>query len=134
MSHTVRDTRTIERIIVVTDEECTAQETQHDSRIVFVWERLPAEMKEANNGSSMVFRPHLLTMRWLYRKLLSSNGYRWELRDIDLAGRPILKDGSTGKQEVTKIYWPRQDDLPRFIEELAEKYRPDGDHPFALDP
>lgn len=135
MSPTVRDTRKIERTIVVTNGERTVQETHQDLRMVFVSKGLPLEMKKANYGSSTtVFRPDLLTMRWIYRKHWSRDEWQWELRDIDLTGPRILKDGKAGKQEITNSYWIRQDNVPRFIEELAEKYRPDGDHPFTVEP
>ena len=65
MSPTVRDTRTIEWTIAVTNGQRTGQETQHDSRMVIISEGLPLEMKKATHGSSTtVFRPDLLTMRW----------------------------------------------------------------------
>jgi hypothetical protein len=134
MSQIVRDTRAIEWTIVVRSGERMTKETHHDSRIVFISDGLPLEMKKANYGSgTVVFRPDLLTMRWIYREHASGNDWQWELRDIDLTGPRILKNGKAGKQHVTNSYWIRQDSLPRFVEELAEKYRPDGDHPFTLD-
>ena len=134
MSHIVRDTRTVEWTIVVHSGERIVKETHQDSRMVFVSDELPVEMKKANYGSgTVVFRPDLLTMRWIYRKHGSRNDWRWELSDVDLTGPRILKNGKAGKQQVTNSYWIRQDNLPRFVEELAEKYRPDGDHPFTLD-
>jgi hypothetical protein len=135
MSPTVRDTRKIERSIVLTNGERTVQETQQDSRMVFVLDGLPLEMKKANYGRSItVFRPDLLTMRWIYRKHRGRDEGQWELRDIDLTGPRILKDGKAGKRQITNGYWIGQDSLPRFIEELAEKCRPDGDYPFAVNP
>ena len=134
MSPTVRDTRTVEWTIVVRGGERIVKDTHQDSRIVFVSDDLPFEMKTANYGSgTIVFRPDLLTMRWVYRKHGSRNDWQWELRDIDLTGPRILKNGKAGKQHVTNSYWIRHDNLPRFIQELAEKYRPDGDDPFTLD-
>ena len=135
MSPTVRDTRTIEWTTAVSNRQRTGQETQQDSRMVVISGGLPLEMKKTNYGSSTTaFRPDLLTMRWIYRKDWSRDEWRWELRDIDLTGPRILKNGKPGKQQITNSYWIGQDNLPRFIEELAEKYRPDGDHPFTVDP
>jgi hypothetical protein len=134
MSHTVRDTRTVEWAVVVATGQRTVQETQHDSRMVFISQGLPLEMKKATNGrNAIVFRPDLLTMRWTYRKHHSRNEWQWELRDIELTGPRILNNGKASKQQITNGYWIGQDHLPRFIEELAEKYHPDGDHPFTVD-
>ena len=132
MSAIVRDTHTVDWTVVVNNGERTVKETHRDSRMVFVSDELPLEMKRANYGSAtIVFRPDLLTMRWIYREHGSRNDGQWELRDIDLTGPRILKNGKAGKHQTTNSYWIRQDHLPRFIEELAERYRPDGDHPFT---
>jgi len=134
MSHTVRDTRTVEWAVVVATGQRTVQETQHDSRMVFISQGLPLEMKKATYGrNAIVFRPDLLTMRWTYRKHHSRNEWQWELRDIELTGPRILSNGKASKHQITNGYWIGQDHLPRFIEELAEKYHPDGDHPFTVD-
>jgi hypothetical protein len=133
MSPIVRDTRTVEWAVVVAGER-TVQETHHDSRMVFISHGLPLEMKKATYGrNTIMFRPELLTMRWIYRKHRSRNDWRWELRDIELTGPRILRNGKAGKQQITNGYWIGQEYLPRFVEELAEKYRPDGDHSFRLD-
>jgi hypothetical protein len=92
-------------------------------------------MKAANYSSGdTVFRPDVLTMRWIHRRHGSRINWQWELRDIYLTGPRILKDGTAGKQQITSDYWIGRDNLPLFIEELAEKYRPDGDHPFTVNP
>jgi len=133
MSHTVRETRTLEWAVVIATGERTVQEKHHDSRMVSISQGLPLEMKKATYGrNTIVLRPDLLTMRWIYRKHRSRNEWQWELRDIELTGPRILKNGKAGKQQITNGYWIGQDNLPRLIEELAEKYRPDGDHPFNV--
>lgn len=135
MSPTVRDTRTVEWTMVVNSGQRTLRQTHQDSRMVFVSDDLPLEMKKANYGSTtIVFRPDLLTMRWIYRTHGSRDGGQWELRDVDLTGPRILRNGKVGKQQITNGYWIGQDYLPRFIEELAEKYHPGGDHPFNVRP
>ena len=134
MRPAVRDTHTIEWTVAVTDAKRTVKKTQQDSRVVFITEGLPQEMDAANYGKPTVFRPDVLTLRWIYLRHGSRNNRQWELRDIYLTGPRILKNGETGKQQITNDYWPGRDNLPRFIEELAEKYRPDGDHPFTMNP
>jgi len=134
MSPAVRDTRTIEWTVDGTDAERTVKETQEDSRVVFITEGLPQEMNAASYGNAAVFRPDVLTMRWIHLGHGGHNGSQWELRDIYLTGPRILKDGEVGKQQITSDYWLGRDNLPRFIEEHAEKYRPDGEHPFTLNP
>jgi hypothetical protein len=134
VSPAVRDTRTIEWTVAGTSAEHTVKETEQDSRVVFITEGLPQEMSAANYGSPTVFRPDVLTMRWIYVRHGGRNNWRWELRDIYLTGPRILKNGEVGKQQITNDYWPGRDTLPRFIEELVEKYRPDGDHPFTVNP
>jgi hypothetical protein len=132
MSTAVRDTRTIEWTVAATNAKRTVKETQQDSRVVFIMEGLPQEMNAANYDRPTVFRLDVLTMRWIYLRHGSRNNWQWELRDIYLTGPRILKNGEAGKQQITNDYWLGRDDLPRFIEELVEKYRPDGDHPFTL--
>lgn len=132
MSPAVRDTRTVDWTVAGTDAERTVKETQEDSRVVFITEGLPQEMSAANYGSPTLFRPEVLTMRWIYLTHGSRNDWRWELRDIYLTGPRILKDGELDKQQITHDYWPGRDTLPRFIAEPAERYRPDGDHPFTV--
>jgi hypothetical protein len=134
MSLAVRDTRTIEWTVAVTNAKRAVKETQQDSRVVFITEGLPQEMNAANYGRPTVFRPDVLTMRWICLTHGSRNKWQWELRDIYLTGPRILKNGEVGKQKITNDYWLGRDNLPRFIEELAEKYRPDGDHPFTMNP
>ncbi len=134
MSPAVRDTRTIEWTVAVTDAERIVEETQQDSRVVFITEGLPQQMNAVNYGGAAVFRPDVLTLRWIYLRHGSSNNGHWELRDIYLTGPRILKNGEASKQRITNDYWVGQDNLPRFIEELAEKYRPDGHHPFTVTP
>jgi hypothetical protein len=132
MSAAVRDSRTIEWT-VVTSAESIVKETQQDSRVVFITEGLPQQMNAANYGNATMFRPAVLTMQW-NRRHDSRNNWQWELRDIYLTGPRILKNGEVVKQQISNDYWPGRDTLPRFIEELAEKYRPDGDHPFTVNP
>jgi hypothetical protein len=134
MSPAVRDTSTIEWTLTVANAESIAKETQQDSRVVFITEGLPQEMNAANYGNATMFRPDVLTMHWIYRRHGSRNNWQWELRDIYLTGQRILRNGEAGKQQITNDYWVGRDTLPRFIEELAEKYRPDGDHAFTVNP
>lgn len=134
MSPAVRDTRTIDWTVAVTNAKRAVEETHQDARLVFITEGLPHEMNAPNYGRPTVFRPDVLTMRWIYLRHGSRNNWRWELRDIYVTGRRIPKNGEDGKQQITSDYWPGRDKLPRFIEELAEKYRPDGDHPFTINP
>jgi hypothetical protein len=134
MSLAVRDTRTIEWTVAVTNAKRAVKETQQDSRVVFITEGLPQEMNAANYGRPTVFRPDVLTMRWVCLRHSSRNDSQWELRDLYLTGPRILKNGEVGKQRITNDYWLGRDNVPRFIEELAEKYRPDGDHPFTMIP
>jgi hypothetical protein len=134
MSPAVRDTSMIEWTVAATNGKRTAKETQQDSRVVFITEGLPQQMKSANCGRPTVFRPDVLTMRWVYLRHGGRNNWQWELRDIYLTGPRILTNGEAGKQQITSDYWLGRDNLPRFIEELAEKYRPDGDYPFTMNP
>jgi hypothetical protein len=62
MCPTVRATRTIEWTVAVTNAKCAVKETQEDSRVVFIAEGLPEEMKPANYGRTTAFRPDVLTM------------------------------------------------------------------------
>jgi hypothetical protein len=133
MSAAVRDSRTVDWTVAVTSGERTVIDTQQDSRVVFITEGLPREMNAANYGSATMFRPDVLTLRWIHVGDGSRNNRQWELRDIYLVGPRILKDGELSKQQITNDYWLGRDDVPRFVEELAEKYRPDGDHAFTLD-
>jgi hypothetical protein len=134
MSPAVRDTRTVDWTVSVSNAKRAVKETQEDSRVVFITKGLPQTMNAASYGRPTVFRPEVLTMRWTYRRHGSLNNRQWELRDIFLTGPRILKDGETGKQQITNDYWLGRHNLPRFIEELADKYRPDGDHPFTMEP
>lgn len=129
MSPAVRDSRTIEW--TVTNAESILKETQQDSRVVFITEGLPQQMNAANYGNATIFRPDVLTMQWIYQRHGGLNDWQWELRDIYLTGPRILNNGEVVKQQITEDYWPGRDTLPRFIEELAEEFRPDGDHPFT---
>jgi hypothetical protein len=96
MSHAVRDTRTIEWTVAATNGNRTAKETQQDSRVVFITEGLPQEMKSANCGRPTVFRPDVLTMRWVYPRHGGRNNWQWELRNIYLTGPRILTNGEAG--------------------------------------
>lgn len=132
MRPAVRDTRTIEWTVAVTNAESIVKETHQDSRVVFITEGLPQQMNAANYGDATTFRPDVLTMQWIYRRRGSRNNSEWELSGIYLTGPRIHENGEAGKQQMTNDYWPGRDTLPRFIEELAEKYCPTGDHPFTV--
>jgi hypothetical protein len=57
MCPTVRDTRTIEWTVAVTDAKRAVKETQEDSRVVFITEGLPQEMKPDNYGRTTAVPP-----------------------------------------------------------------------------